>query len=453
MMKRRVMNYVILLALAFLFGLEKGASGCTSFCFCAGDTVLFGNTLDWYIGDGLVVINKRNVSKTAIWYPNPAKWTSKYGSVTINQWGREFPSRGMNEAGLVVGEMTLSETHFPAADSRPSISLLQWIQYQLDNCATVDEVIECNSRIRIDPEEYHSHFLVADSTGNAITMEWLNGRLVYHTRETLPVKALTNSTYSSSIAFYQSGRPPSSGDFSSLARFYRVASLMDLYSANLGPAVQYAWSILTSIKNGNWTKWSLLFDVRDRRFYFRTAANPNVRFVDMDQFDFSCTTPVKILDLNTSQSGDVSSYFIDYDYTLNVSILKNSAEKLAPYVGSTSEWAVERMARYPETTIYNPDSAIRNSGSRASGLELYPNYPNPFNAWTTISYTLSESDFVTLKVLDALGWEVRTLVNEVQPKNKHRVTLNANGLASGVYLYRLNVGRDFSETRKMLFMK
>jgi penicillin V acylase-like amidase (Ntn superfamily) len=75
---------------------------CTSFCFCTGDTVLFGNTLDWYFSDGLVMVNKHNVSKTALGFPNPARWTSKYGSVTINQWGREFPMRGLNEAGLAI---------------------------------------------------------------------------------------------------------------------------------------------------------------------------------------------------------------------------------------------------------------------------------------------------------------------------------------------------------------
>ena len=77
----------------------------------------------------------------------------------------------MNEAGLAVGEMALNSTRFPDPDSRTSITLLQWIQYQLDNCATIDEVIESNKRIRIDPSEYHSHFFVADSRGNCVTME------------------------------------------------------------------------------------------------------------------------------------------------------------------------------------------------------------------------------------------------------------------------------------------
>ena len=86
-------------------------------------------------------------------------------------------------------------------------------------------------------------------------------------------------------------------------------------------------------------------------------------------------------------------------------------------------------------------------------FRLEQNHPNPFNPTTTISYSLFKSDFVALKVFDALGREVRTLVNGVQPKNDYRVTLNATGLESGIYFYRLTVGRDISETRKMLFMK
>jgi penicillin V acylase-like amidase (Ntn superfamily) len=97
-------NIIVLLFLV-LFP-KQSFLECTSFCFETNDTILFGNNLDAYISDGLVVVNKRNVFKIAIWQSNPVNWTSKYGSLTFNQWGREFPSRGINEAGLAVGEMT-----------------------------------------------------------------------------------------------------------------------------------------------------------------------------------------------------------------------------------------------------------------------------------------------------------------------------------------------------------
>ena len=56
---------------------------------------------------------------------------------------------GMNEAGLVVETMMLEETEYPSPDSRPGIEILQWIQYQLDNFSTIEEVIASHSQIRI----------------------------------------------------------------------------------------------------------------------------------------------------------------------------------------------------------------------------------------------------------------------------------------------------------------
>src|SRR6266480_3041856 len=108
---------------------------CTTFCLKHKGEVLFGKNYDWSIGDGLVFVNKRGIAKTATaeGTPRPAKWVSKYGSVTFNQYGRENPSGGMNEAGLVIELMWLDEAQYPKADARPTVGTLEWIQYQLDN--------------------------------------------------------------------------------------------------------------------------------------------------------------------------------------------------------------------------------------------------------------------------------------------------------------------------------
>lgn len=64
-------------------------------------------------------------------------------------------------------------------------------------------------------------------------------------------------------------------------------------------------------------------------------------------------------------------------------------------------------------------------------------FPNPFNTSTTISYQLQDAGFVTLKVFDACGREIKTLVNENQPVGLHKVNFSANGLPEGVYYYTL----------------
>jgi peptidoglycan/xylan/chitin deacetylase (PgdA/CDA1 family) len=83
---------------------------------------------------------------------------------------------------------------------------------------------------------------------------------------------------------------------------------------------------------------------------------------------------------------------------------------------------------------------------------LVQNFPNPFNPSTTIRFTLPESEFVTLKVVNTAGQEVASLIRSVQPAGENQVTWTAEGLPSGIYLYTLQAGK-FSETRKLLLNK
>ncbi len=83
---------------------------------------------------------------------------------------------------------------------------------------------------------------------------------------------------------------------------------------------------------------------------------------------------------------------------------------------------------------------------------LYNNYPNPFNPSTTIKYQLNEYGFVSLKIYDALGREVSTLVNEEKPSGEYIVNFDASNLASGTYFYTLKTSKH-SETKKMILLK
>ncbi|MER3523568.1 MAG: glucose sorbosone dehydrogenase [Ignavibacteria bacterium] len=98
-----------------------------------------------------------------------------------------------------------------------------------------------------------------------------------------------------------------------------------------------------------------------------------------------------------------------------------------------------------------PNGVGENHQPRA--YVLAQNYPNPFNPSTTITFQLPSSNFVSLKVYDVLGREVRALVNEALQAGSHQVTFDANGLTSGVYLYRLVTSGGFSQTRKMALMR
>jgi len=83
---------------------------------------------------------------------------------------------------------------------------------------------------------------------------------------------------------------------------------------------------------------------------------------------------------------------------------------------------------------------------------LSQNYPNPFNPVTKINYELRITNYVSLKVYDALGKEVANLVSEIQSAGSHDVVFNGNNFASGVYFYRLESG-DFKDIRRMVLIK
>ena len=85
-------------------------------------------------------------------------------------------------------------------------------------------------------------------------------------------------------------------------------------------------------------------------------------------------------------------------------------------------------------------------------FSLSQNYPNPFNPATTIKFGISELTNVTLKIYDALGSEVETLVSEKLEPGYYKHEWNASRFASGVYFYRIIAG-TFVETKKLVILK
>jgi hypothetical protein len=94
-----------------------------------------------------------------------------------------------------------------------------------------------------------------------------------------------------------------------------------------------------------------------------------------------------------------------------------------------------------------------NFSTIPDNYSLSQNYPNPFNPSTKIEYTLPVEGNVILKIYNMLGQEVKTLINnELVSAGRHSINFNAGNLASGIYIYRLQVG-DFSSNKKMILLK
>jgi hypothetical protein len=102
---------------------------------------------------------------------------------------------------------------------------------------------------------------------------------------------------------------------------------------------------------------------------------------------------------------------------------------------------------------YSQITAIGNDSKyMPSNYSLSQNYPNPFNPSTKISYQIPKSGNVTLKVFNALGKEVATLVNEEKSAGRYSVDFQALRLSSGIYFYSIQSG-SFHETKKMMLLK
>ncbi|MBK7228531.1 MAG: T9SS type A sorting domain-containing protein [Ignavibacteriales bacterium] len=119
-------------------------------------------------------------------------------------------------------------------------------------------------------------------------------------------------------------------------------------------------------------------------------------------------------------------------------------------------WAVvdpssNKTALQIQSLVSSP-TGVDESPAVVNEFALEQNYPNPFNPSTSISFTLTANQFVTLKVFNALGEEVSTLVNGNLNQGIHSVSFNANGLSSGFYIYRLESGNQV-QVRKMMLLK
>lgn len=97
------------------------------------------------------------------------------------------------------------------------------------------------------------------------------------------------------------------------------------------------------------------------------------------------------------------------------------------------------------------DNAWDNSSFHRNYV-LSQNYPNPFNPRTVIEYDLPKANYVTLKIYDLLGREVKTLLTIRQEPGRHQVSFNAEGLSSGMYFYRIQTP-DFVQTKKMVISR
>lgn len=297
------------------------SDACTTFILGDSSNLIYGRNFDWDLGDGFVVINRRGLTKKAFVRPGekPAEWISKYGSITFNQIGINMPMGGMNEKGLVIAQMALFGSKYPETDDRPVISGLEWIQYQLDISKSLSDVIENNKKIRILPDFITVHFLICDSAGNAGTIEFLNGETVIHKGEDILIPVCSNDIYEKSMNDLKNytgfgGDKEIPSDWNSVSDIIAIAGTM---INNYNPSgdidiVDYGFKILKSVGSVTRTQWSVIFDIKSEKIIFKSLQNRVKRELFLSDFDYSCDSEFKILDIQESNNIDINKQFITF---------------------------------------------------------------------------------------------------------------------------------------------
>lgn len=336
-------------AAALTWTLAPTAAACTTFVCDSPEGPIFGRNYDFEFGEALVVANPRGLRKQAdvAATETRADWVARFGSLTFNQFGVGFPTGGVNEAGLVVELMWLDGTRYPDADGRPAVSTLQFIQYLLDRAGSLSEALQAAAQVRIAGRT-PLHFLVADAQGRTATVEFLDGRLVAHAQQGLPVRVLTNDRYEASVEHLKrfrgfGGDEPTPRDGGSLSRFVRAAASLQ---AGQG-SVASAFRTLDDVAQAGYTHWQIVYEPARGRIHYRTQAQREMRDIDLSRIDFACGAGLRVMDIDGGR-GDVSAAWQPYAQSVNEAQLLTAYRKTS-FLKGVPQAVPRAEAAYPST--------------------------------------------------------------------------------------------------------
>ena len=321
------MKYVYVLWIILIVGLlnvNKEVMACSDIIINTGSEKVSARNMDWPSdGDAIVVINPRGIYRESSEYqPGDTRlnWVSKYGSVSVKFINLSYVD-GINEHGLSASLLWLSESEYPPRSALPVLSLGLWAQYYLDNCKTVAEAVALAPTFRVYTalSFFGLHLILYDASGDSALMECVDGKLnIYHPLEQPVVtndppypEQLTN------LMNYEGfgGDLPVPGDLNSDSRFVRAAwNLQSLLPPTTAEeALGSAFDIIQTVScppslNGE-TWWTVARDHTAKIFYWRTIYNANIRYLNLNNLDFSPGNPVKELGMYTDLVGDTSAYF------------------------------------------------------------------------------------------------------------------------------------------------
>ncbi|NBC11190.1 MAG: linear amide C-N hydrolase [Planctomycetes bacterium] len=306
------------------------------------DRVLTGRTMDWKLP---MVSNlwafPRGMERSGAAGDRSVTWTSRYGSLAVSGYDISTAD-GMNEEGLVVNLQWEVEATYPEDDGEtPTISLSVFPQYLLDRYRTVAEavadlrenpVLVQGGEVPVGPPGRAAavHLAMSDATGDSAIVEFVDGEMtMWHDRN---YQVMTNEpTFDRQLAIreYWQGVNPREfmpGTVRATDRFVRASFYINAVEQTSDPRraaaavfsvmrqVSVPWGIsIADQPNLSTTRWRVVADQRDRRYYVESVISPSVFWVDLANLDLTEGAEVKSLDLGVDMervlSGDASLEF------------------------------------------------------------------------------------------------------------------------------------------------
>ena len=320
------------------------AEACTRVVYLGPeDRILTGRSMDWKMPmvSNLWVF-PRGMARDGAGGERSMTWSATYGSLVVSGYDISTAD-GMNEAGLVANLLWEVEATYPEDDGvTPQISVAIFPQYLLDRHATVAEAVQdlqdnpllvVTGDVPVGPPGRQAtvHVSLSDATGDSAVIEFVDGEMViHHNRE---YQVMTNEpTYERQLAIleYWQGVNPREflpGTVRASDRFVRAHFYINAVEQSADPRLAAAsvfsvirqtsvpWGIsVADAPNLSTTRWRVVADHKERRYYVESVSSPSVFWVDLEQLDFSAGAEVMKLDLGMDMrrvlSGEVSAAFM-----------------------------------------------------------------------------------------------------------------------------------------------
>ena len=311
------MKKTILLISIFIYQISIA---CSAFYY-NGENKILAKNFDWGFGQGYLIKNIRGQQKYSYGFRgnNVAGWISKFGSITFNQNGKEFPYGGINEKGLVVEQLWLGNTEYQENNNK-TISELEWIQYQLDNYEKVDEVIENINSLTIKPIA-RIHYFLADKNGVSAVIDFVNGDVKIDRKQD-KFQVITNETSEDSKKYYDFNKDINPNSRSHFDRYCILRNNLNV--ENLSISESFKKLNLVKEDEPNYKSyWSIVYDINKLEFYFKSVDNSEIKKVSLKDFSFHSNSNTEFSLINSNKVN-----FQPYSSNDNLRLLTNAIEMM-----------------------------------------------------------------------------------------------------------------------------